>query len=398
MRMRQIRLITVNILVGMVLSLSCSTTEPKAPLESEWDHLGNVIEADCRLWPIREKELDVSSMPSNATETGGFVADVRMRNGSHLPVFANTKGSIELEPEDLTAIPIGRDAQVVAPFNWKNQPLVFVVQNKNERAWLEIRSVADNHLVSGMATSLPEEATSGRVIRVASGWWLQINHGEIDSSYVYVVPAEGSTWAFSASSFQSHSRSALMVANEGQPSAFVIENAGSVNGATSSFLVTKLEPNGQSGSLGKVQVPTKGGLESWSATQIGKKMIIAAVRGDSMVGQGVLAISAFEVGPSNLQLSWSKEFKYDDVHLGDPVWLTNGATGFLTLMKWIDSEGTLSRFKVNDSTAEQLPDLGVFARGSVLVSGYMGPKSHGLGAFRYREKDLWKYKLCKLYL
>jgi hypothetical protein len=97
-------------------------------------------------------------------------------------------------------------------------------------------------------------------------------------------------------------------------------------------------------------------------------------------------------------LSWRKEFQFSDVHLGEPVWLSNGHRAFIALMKWVDSETVLTRIKVDSNSAEMVPDIGVFARGTILASGYFGPENSGLGAFRFREKDLWKYKLCKLSL
>jgi hypothetical protein len=125
--------------------------------------------------------------------------------------------------------------------------------------------------------------------------------------------------------------------------------------------------------------------------------MIASVRGDSMVGQGVLLVASLDPTSSPAQIIWQKEFPFADVHVGEPVWLSNGNQGFVTLMQWVDSEGVLSRVKVDGAGATQLPDVGVFERGAILASGYLGPKD-GVGAFRYREKDLWKYKLCKLSL
>jgi hypothetical protein len=67
-------------------------------------------------------------------------------------------------------------------------------------------------------------------------------------------------------------------------------------------------------------------------------------------------------------------------------------------MKWIDGEGTLSRFRVDAYKADTLGDVGVFEKGTVLISGYLNEKASGVGAFRFRDKDFWKYKLCKLSL
>ena len=87
-----------------------------------------------------------------------------------------------------------------------------------------------------------------------------------------------------------------------------------------------------------------------------------------------------------------------DTHLGEPVWLSNGSRAILGLIRWVDGESSLSRIKVDKEGAELLTDVGVFAKGSVLVAGYLKANENGLGAFRYRENDMWKYKICRLSL
>jgi hypothetical protein len=337
-------------------------------------------------------------MAPNATQTGGFVAGLRLRNGSRMPVFANTEGSVDLNADDLTPLPIGYDAFVLAPIEVGRDPLAFVIQNKKDRAWLEVRSVKDNQLVGRMATSLPMEADTGRVVSVGNGWWLQISHSDEEASYVFASVGSDAKWQFNISSFQTRSRYASLVGNQSGTSAYVIENLRSSKDANlSNFSITSLESSGSFKSAGKFSLPTKGGMESWSTTMLEKRLMIATVRGDSMVGQGVLIVASLEPSSSAAKIIWLKEFPFADVHLGEPVWLSNGNRGFLTLMQWVDSEGVLSRIKVDGTDATQLPDVGVFERGAILASGYLGPQD-GIGAFRYREKDLWKYKLCKLSL
>jgi hypothetical protein len=167
---------------------------------------------------------------------------------------------------------------------------------------------------------------------------------------------------------------------------------------TSQFKVTRLETAGRFKNLGQVSLPSKGGTESWSATAVGNRLLLAFVHGDSMIGQASLTVTALSVNEPELVAAWSKEFPLADVHLGEPVWITNGGKALVGLIKWIDGEGTLSRVKADAFGAEALPDIGVFEKGTVLVSGYLGAKERGLGAFRYRVNDLWKYKLCKLSL
>lgn len=384
--------------LALALIVSCTTDGSKDPLESEWSHLAAVSPLKCKAWPLRESELDVSYMAADATQTGGFVAGIRLRNGSRMPVFAKTEGSVNLSADDLTPLPIGYDAFVVAPIDVGSEALALIIQNKKDRAWLEVRSVKDNQLVGRMATSLPMEAETGRVVAVGNGWWLQINHSDEEASYVFASLGADAKWQFTISSFQSRTRYASLVGNQSGTSAYVIENARSSKDANvSNFSIITLETSGSFKAAGKFSLPTKGGLESWSTTMLDKRLMIASVRGDSMVGQGVLLVASLDPASSPAQIIWQKEFPFADVHVGEPVWLSNGNQGFVTLMQWVNSEGVLSRVKVDGAGATQLPDVGVFERGAILASGYLGPKE-GVGAFRYREKDLWKYKLCKLSL
>lgn len=380
------------------LLLACSTPKSDPPLESGWAHLKGVPGISCAPWPLRETELDVTYMTFDATESGGFIAGIRLRNGSRTPVFAETGGTVDLSPDDLIALPVGRDAKVLAPFNLDKETFAFVVQNKNERAWIEVRSIKDNNLIARMATPLPQEADSGRLVTASSGWWLQVNHDDREASYIYVSRQDNKQWSFQVSAFQTHSREAALVGNQSDKNAFVVENIGKSDEANSHFTITRLETGGKFNVGGKFTLPTKGGLESWASVSLDKKIILSGVRGDSMVGQGVVTVAAVEMTSGNPVLSWTKEFPFEDVHLGEPVWLSNGRRGFLGLMKWVDSEAVLTRIKVDAMSAELLPDLGVFARGTILAGGYLNQENRGVGAFRYREKDLWKYKLCKLSL
>ncbi len=382
----------------LVAFFSCTTGSSPEAMESEWSHLTAVSTLKCKPWPLKESELDVSYMAANATQTGGFVAGIRLRNGSRMPVFAKTEGSVNLSVDDLTPLPIGYDAFVLAPVDMGKDALAFVIQNKKDRAWLEVRSVQDNQLVGRMATSLPMEAETGRVVAVSNGWWLQVSHSDEEASYVFASVSSDAKWQFNISSFQSRSRYASLVGDQSGTSAYVIENIrGSKDVNTSNFSITSLDPSGSFKATSKFSLSTKGGMESWSTTMLGNKLMMASVRGDSMVGQGVLIVASLEPSSSASRIVWQKEFPFADVHVGEPVWLSNGTSAFVNLMQWVDSEGVLSRVKVDGAGATQLPDAGVFERGAILAAGYLGPKD-GVGAFRYREKDLWKYKLCKLSL
>jgi hypothetical protein len=279
---------------------------------------------------------------------------------------------------------------------WNKEPTAFVVQNKNNRAWIEARAVKDNRLVARMATPLAEEAESGRVVRVSNGWWLQLNHSEVDSSFVRVAPRQDGQWSFVVSTFQAHTRFASLVSNLLNQNAYVVENQNKTVENTSDFLMTKLDSDGKSQVLGRKTLPTKGGLESWSTALLGQKIMMAVIRGDSMVGQSSLLLVAVDIAGMGLQDAWHQEFALTDVHVTEPVWISNGIHGFVGIVKWIDAEGTLSRFKVDSTGTKQLPDVGVFDKGTILAAGYLNGSNNGLGAFRYRDKDLWKYKLCKL--
>jgi hypothetical protein len=117
-----------------------------------------------------------------------------------------------------------------------------------------------------------------------------------------------------------------------------------------------------------------------------------------MVGQASLIIAVVSASTAGIGIDWKQEYPYEDVHLGEPVWLVDGGRAMLGLMKWMDAEGTLSRFRVDAYKVDTLGDVGVFESGSVLVAGYLKGADEGIGAFRSRDKDLWKYKICKLKL
>lgn len=384
-------------ILSSLLVISCTTPETKQ-IESNWGELGKAGKITCNQWPVRETELDVSQMLASSTLGGGFIATMRMRNGSQIPVFADGKSSSDLDVEDFVTLPIGRFAHVVGLAEWAGEPIAFIIQNRNDRAWLEIRAVKNNRLVSRMPTPIEGDVYSGRISLTAKGWWLQLNHGEAEASFVKVTPEADSEWRFSLAPLKTSTRFASVVSNGSDLAGHVVEFVRGKNDNVSQFKVTKLDNSGQPKNLGTVNVPTKGGLESWSAAAIGSRVMLAVVRGDSMIGQASLIVAAIAGTGGELKLEWSKEFPFDDVHLAEPAWVGDGSKAMIGIMKWMDGEGALSRFRVDAYKVDALGDVGVFEKGTVLVAGYLNERSDGVGAFRYRENELWKYKICKLTL
>jgi len=393
-RRLKIRQIAAIFIVISGLS-ACATTKTKV-IDSEWSELEQVGALSCSAWPVKDSEIDIVKMTGTSAGSGGFVATMRLRNGSQLPVYTDSKDN--LNPERLKSFPVGRDAHVVALSEWNKEPVAFVIQNKNDRAWLEIRAIRDNRMVSRMATPLQEEADSGSIVAASKGWWLHLRHSETESSFVYVSPEKGPNWNFTLSSFQAHSRFASIVSSGSGLSAYVVEQGKSTDENSSQFQVTQIDSSGKFTEQGKFTIPTKSGLESWSASALGTRIVLAAVRGDSMIGQASLIVAAVSVSNGAAAVAWKHEVPFPDVHLGEPVWLSNGNRAFLGLIKWIDAEGSLSRIKVDASRAEVLSDVGVFPKGTVLSAGYLTDRDKGMGAFRFRDNELWKYKLCKLSL
>ena len=386
-----------HIIFAALMLLTGCITENSKKVESEWKDLDRVGAIQCSVWPLKQSEIDIANMIASGAGEGGFVATMRLRNGSMLPVMAETRGRDKINSDDLKSFPIGRDAYVVAMSEWGHEPIAFVVQNKNDRAWLEIRAIRDNRLVSRMAAPLSDEVNSGRLLANKTGWWLQLNHSDSQSSFVHVTPDRSQNWKFVIAAFQSSSKLAHLTASESDADAIVAELPRGTDSDQSQFVMTRVDHAGKFTDFGKMTLPTKGGIESWSASRLGNKLIISVVRGDSMIGQASLLVAATS-NHGGGALAWKKEFPMFDTHLGEPVWLSNGSRAILGLIRWVDGESSLSRIKVDKEGAELLTDVGVFAKGSVLVAGYLKANENGLGAFRYRENDMWKYKICRLSL
>ena len=384
-------------ILSVLAIFSCTTTEPMK-IESNWGELSKAGKISCNQWPLKESEIDVSQMLASAGSDGGFIATMRLRNGSQLPVFAEGKTASDLDVEEFIALPIGSHAHVVGLAEWGKEPVAFIIQNRNDRAWLEIRAVRNNRLVSRMPTPIEGDVYSGKISPSAKGWWLQLNHGEADASFVNIVPDVSADWHFSLSPFKALTRFASIVSNGSDLHGHIVETVRGKDEHTSKFKITRLDASGKSKELGVITLPTKGGAESWSAAAIGNRVSLAVVRGDSMIGQASMIVATVAVTGGGLNVEWKQEFPFEDVHLGDPVWISDGTRALLGIMKWIDGEGELSRFRVDAYKADTLGDVGVFEKGTVLMAGYLSEKAGGMGAFRYRDKELWKYKICKLAL
>jgi len=136
-------------------------------------------------------------------------------------------------------------------------------------------------------------------------------------------------------------------------------------------------------------------IESATALPSKEGVFLAAVTGDSLVGDANIEVFFFRFGLSDPV--WSKVMKLPHTHLGDPVLVLDGAIGHAVLMvpKWVDVESTIGTYRLSPEGLVPAANQGIFPAASVVVDA--AEITGGAAAMiRSRTKDKWRYKLCEM--
>src|SRR5690606_20573578 len=87
-------------------------------------------------------------------------------------------------------------------------------------------------------------------------------------------------------------------------------------------------------------------VESWNAAGHGGGYYLAVVDGDSLIGQSDLKVSFFNWNEGSAPVRWTKGTPLKDVHVTEPFFLASDRGLEAMVLKWIDEESTIARYKV----------------------------------------------------
>ena len=153
--------------------------------------------------------------------------------------------------------------------------------------------------------------------------------------------------------------------------------------------------SGNLSNSGLLNIKTTARIESARALPVKEGIFLAAVTGDSLVGDANIEVFFFRFGLSDPV--WSKVMKLPHTHLGDPVLVLDGAIGHAVLMvpKWVDVESTIGTYRLSPEGLVPAANQGIFPAASVVADA--AEITGGAAAMiRSRTKDKWRYKLCEI--
>ena len=142
-------------------------------------------------------------------------------------------------------------------------------------------------------------------------------------------------------------------------------------------------------------VKTIAPIESARALPVKEGVFLAAVTGDSLIGEANLEVFFFRFGLADAV--WSKLIKLPHTHLGDPVLVVDGAVSHAVLMlpKWVDLESTIGTYRLSPEGLVASANQGIFPAAAVVVDAAENTGGAAV-MIRSRTKDKWRYKLCEM--
>lgn len=153
--------------------------------------------------------------------------------------------------------------------------------------------------------------------------------------------------------------------------------------------------SGNLSNSGLFNIKTTAPIESARALPVKAGVFLAAVTGDSLVGDANIEVFFFRFGLSDPV--WAKVLKLPHTHLGDPALVLDGTIGHAVLMvpKWVDVESTIGTYRLSPEGLVPSANQGIFPAASVVVDA--AEITGGAAAMiRSRTKDKWRYKLCEM--
>ena len=394
-----------KILLFSLVLVGCVSPE-NGPVKSQWAELDQVERVNCAAWPLSKSDLGVEAVvPLEVGDTDGLIASVRLRTNRLAHYYAPFAGKVTLDPDDFSRLNLGEGAVVLGAVRIGSQTHMAVMQQRFEKAVLELRSVPSNEVVA-ILEGLPGEISTGSVLSSKNGFWLLIKHHEQHSSLFFVrfeSPAVKSgqvlSQKLSAVKFEALKLTSLpVILQKAHTDEIYLVNFDSVaagKGRKDVFSVGRADGSGQFSSLKNMPVKVESEVESFSAFAHQGQYYLGYIDGDSMVGKARLRVSRF-VWESSPVVADSASVVLEDVHVSDPIWIPGGTELSVGVLKWVDEESTLASYKVQAGALVNSNAAGIFQKGS-RITGVFGTKNgQNFLVMRSRETNTWKFRLCHL--
>jgi len=364
--------------------------------KSEWQGLGDVEKVDCVPWPLGERDLGVNSVSFLDTKPQSLISTGRLRTSATVNYLTEFEGRASLDVDDLRRVDLGRTVVVLGTAKVGASSFLAVsVRSKSGRK-LELRSTKDN-IVRWSLDGFPSDLSSGSIINVADGFWVGLKESEEKSSIWYVSATAGKLTLRSYPELNLRVLPIILPVRD-EPQAWLLSYDAVAAGQRRNdvFVMQKISTEGVAGNERRLEVPVDSAVESWSASAVSGRFLMAWVDGDSMVGEAKMRLGEIVIDYEAPRLAWENVFPLEDVHVSEPIWLTAGGLSWAVILKWVDEESTLATYKVGVSSASPPRASGIFPKGSRLVDAFSDDDDDPWVIVRSRKKDGWDFQVCEL--
>jgi|GEM_PF-4362702 len=382
-------------LLCLLLTDYATSEDPKR--KSEWADLDEAESVNCAYWPIQKQDLALNELITAGEPVAeGLVASMRMRNSSVGFYYAPFGGKVKLDPAEFRKLDFGRGALPIGGIRMHGKLLIAVVQHRQSRSVLELRSVETNAVLSTVEP-LPGPVVSGAIFPVEGGFWLSLKHHEQSSSIGFV----GLDSAFAAkpiwyAGLKLEFNPTILPIHKSADAIAVLFNAVAAGrGRKDVFSIVKVSRNGSFSDPKALTVKIDAEVESYSAIGFNGHYYLAYIDGDSMVGQAKIRTAKFSWADSPVIIGEDSR-SLGDAHVSEPLWLLSENSIFVGILKWVDEESTFATYKLAQSKITGSKSSGVFAKGSRIIDRFQSKNGQNFLVVRARDNEIWRYRLCQL--
>lgn len=138
-------------------------------------------------------------------------------------------------------------------------------------------------------------------------------------------------------------------------------------------------------------------VEAWTVGLSDEGAILAAIVGDSLVGEASLRVGKIDLASKNGALKFIGRSDLKDIHATEPSIIQTARWPEVLIVNWVDEESTIARYIVHGEDISKPLFSGLFHKGTRIV-GQLSPKdpSHVLVLTRHRVESRWVYQICGL--
>lgn len=380
--------------VLLVVALCSCVHKQASRIKSGWYPLTKAQDISCTSWPLREKDLKVEEIVPFRGDNPGFFVSVIKRNGAKSFYFAPIERDANPKPSRFVPLDLPRGALFLGGTTIKGNTHVIFLTGESDRVVLETRNL-DSELQGQRIPIVIKGYSRGQVIEGQGGDWLIIED-ESGQSRVYFLAFDSQGNRTLKSVSLEIEEGAKMTLVQGRLLASYRANPQS-HILNITRLNTSDALNSGYRSPIKHQLDLGGAVEAWSLGSLPSGPILAAIVGDSLVGDAKLVLARLDLNSKNSKLQLIGKVDLRDIHVSEPLFSETPKGTELMLVNWVDEESTIARYIVQPEGLSKPLFSGLFAKGAHLVGLLQAKETDRIQVLtRHRIESQWVYQVCGL--